>query len=108
MLGAAHPGPTSLRLVGPSRVRMAVSPGSSDGRHGGDDRDRKVEAVPARQLEAGLDIAATNADGTTELPMPAVLLVDSDRVVRWIDVHPNYATRTEPAEILAALDARSS
>jgi hypothetical protein len=25
------------------------------------------------------------------------------RTIRWIDVHPNYTTRTELAEILAAL-----
>jgi hypothetical protein len=24
-------------------------------------------------------------------------------VVRWIDVHPDYGTRTEPAQILGAL-----
>jgi hypothetical protein len=26
-------------------------------------------------------------------------------VIRWIDVHPDYSTRSEPAAILAALDA---
>jgi hypothetical protein len=36
--------------------------------------------------------------------MPTVLVLDGSAVIRWIDVHPNYATRTEPAEILAALD----
>ncbi|MGW4072084.1 hypothetical protein ACWELB_00885 [Streptomyces asiaticus] len=35
--------------------------------------------------------------------MPTVVIVDADGVVRWIDVHPNYPTRTEPAQILAAL-----
>ena len=68
---------------------------------------RPAEPVRARQLAAGLDIAATNADGTTELPMPTTLIVGGDHIIRWIDVHPNYATRSEPAEILAALDASS-
>jgi hypothetical protein len=31
-------------------------------------------------------------------------LVDGQGVIRWIDVHPDYTTRTEPAEILAAVD----
>jgi hypothetical protein len=26
-------------------------------------------------------------------------------VVRWVDVHPDYTTRSEPAQVLAALDA---
>ncbi|MGH7732857.1 MAG: peroxiredoxin-like family protein, partial [Gemmatimonadales bacterium] len=65
---------------------------------------RPSDEVRSRQLGAGLDIAATNADGTTGLPMPTVLVLDGSGVIRWIDVHPNYATRTEPAEILAALD----
>ena len=58
----------------------------------------------AAQLQLGLDLAAVNADGTAAIPMPTTLIVDPDRVVRWIDVHPDYTTRSEPAEILAALD----
>jgi hypothetical protein len=26
-------------------------------------------------------------------------------VVRWVDVHPDYTSRSEPVQILAALDA---
>jgi peroxiredoxin len=59
----------------------------------------------AAQLELGLDLSAVNADGTTGLPMPTTVIVDTDRVVRWVDVHPNYNTRSEPDQILAALDA---
>jgi peroxiredoxin len=62
----------------------------------------------AAQLELGLDLTAVNADGTTGLPMPTTIIVDADRVVRWIDIHPNYATRSEPNQILAALDAVAS
>ena len=40
--------------------------------------------------------------------MPTTLIVDADHVIRWIDVHPNYATRSEPAEILAALTSQES
>ena len=36
--------------------------------------------------------------------MPTTVIVDADHVIRWIDVHPDYSTRSEPAAILAALD----
>jgi peroxiredoxin len=61
--------------------------------------------VRSAQLELGLDLTAVNADGTTGLPMPTTIIVDADHAVRWIDIHPNYATRSEPNQILAALDS---
>ncbi len=62
------------------------------------------EDVRAAQGALGLDVAAVNADGTHTLPMPTVAVVDARGTLRWIDVHPNYTTRTEVAEILAAVD----
>lgn len=62
------------------------------------------EEARAKQLELGLDLTAINADGTTTLPMPTTAILEPDGTVRWIDVHPDYATRSEPVEILAALD----
>jgi peroxiredoxin len=56
------------------------------------------------QLSHGLDLREANADGTATLPMPTTLIVDGDHMVRWVDVHPDYTTRSEPEEILAALD----
>jgi peroxiredoxin len=58
----------------------------------------------AAQLQLGLDLTVVNADGTTAVPMPTTVIVDANHVIRWIDVHPDYSTRSEPAEILAALD----
>ncbi|MCW2719266.1 peroxiredoxin-like family protein [Pseudonocardia sp.] len=58
----------------------------------------------AAQNALGLDLTVVNADGTTGLPMPTVVLLDADGILRWIDVHPDYTTRTEPAEVLAAVD----
>lgn len=57
----------------------------------------------AAQLALGLDVAEGNADGTASIPMPTVVVVDRAGVIRWIDVRPNYADRTEPDEILRAV-----
>ena len=46
-------------------------------------------AARATQLQLGLDLTA---------------VLDADRVRRWIDIHPDYSTRTEPTEVLHALD----
>jgi peroxiredoxin len=59
----------------------------------------------AMQLQFGLDLTEVNADGTTTVPMPTTLITDGDATVRWVDVHPDYSNRSEPAAILAALDA---
>jgi peroxiredoxin len=59
----------------------------------------------AAQAKAGLDLKNVNADGTPALPMPTVVVVDAEGIIRWIDVHPNYSTRSEPEDILAAVTA---
>ena len=35
--------------------------------------------------------------------MPTVVTADAAGVIRWIDVHPDYTTRTEPDQILQAI-----
>ena len=60
--------------------------------------------VREAQLDGGLDLTQVNADATTELPMPTTVVVDAAGVIRWIDVHPDYSSRSEPAEIVAAVD----
>ena len=65
---------------------------------------RPSDEARAAQLQLGLDLAAVNADGTTGIPMPTVAILDAGHVLRWIDVHPDYSTRTEPAQVLDALD----
>lgn len=64
---------------------------------------RPADDALGLQLEHGLDLAAVNADGTPALPMPTTAILDSDRILRWIDVHPDYTTRTEPETILLQL-----
>jgi peroxiredoxin len=62
-------------------------------------------AVVEAQAKLGLDVVQRNINGAGALPMPTVVVVNADGIIGWIDVHPNYATRTEVPEILAALDA---
>lgn len=62
-----------------------------------------AEEVLAAQRALGLDIRDGNAAGSSELPMPTVLIVNQDRTVRFADTHADYTERTEVADILAAL-----
>jgi len=65
----------------------------------------ETEEVMAAQRLLGLDLTKANAEAATALPMPTVLIVDTDHVVRFVDVQPDYTARTEVADILAALGA---
>jgi peroxiredoxin len=64
---------------------------------------QQADEVLEAQRKLGLDLAQVNAEGSTELPRPTVLIVDQDRTVRFVDVQPDYTARTEVADILAAL-----
>jgi peroxiredoxin len=58
----------------------------------------------AAQLQLGLDLTSVNADGTATLAMPATVILDASHTVRWIDVHADFSTRTEPRRVIGALD----
>jgi peroxiredoxin len=64
---------------------------------------RQADEVLAAQHKLGLDLAQVNAEGSVNLPMPTVLVVDTDRTVRFVDIQPDFTARTEVAAILAAL-----
>ncbi|MFZ3267973.1 MAG: peroxiredoxin-like family protein [Mycobacterium sp.] len=64
---------------------------------------QQADEVLDAQRRLGLDLASVNAEASTELPMPTVLIVDPDRTVRFVDVQPDYTARTEVADILEAL-----
>ena len=66
-----------------------------------------TDDVQAAQRAMGIDLRDANADGTPHLPMPTVAIADSSGVIRWIDIHPNYATRTGFNDILAAVESLS-
>jgi peroxiredoxin len=60
-------------------------------------------SAPVREAMQTLGTDLEKVNGTWELVHPAVLVVDRDRVLRFVDVHPDFVTRTEPTEILEAL-----
>lgn len=52
----------------------------------------------------GVNLAGRNADGSWELPLTGTFVIDTDGVIRFADVHPDFMTdRTAPEAILAAL-----
>ncbi|RSD19645.1 peroxiredoxin-like family protein [Amycolatopsis eburnea] len=60
-------------------------------------------SAPVREAMQTLGTDLEKVNGTWELVHPAVLVVDRDRVLRFVDVHPDFVTRTEPADIIEAL-----
>lgn len=49
-------------------------------------------------------LPAITGTGTWDLPMPAVVVIGQDRVVRFADVAPDWLARTEAEPVLAALE----
>ena len=86
------------------RFPVLSDPGSTLGRAAAIMTQPGAEALAA-QVKLGLDLEEVNADGTQAIPMPATLILDRDLIVQWVDVHPDYSKRSEPEQILAALDA---
>ncbi len=58
--------------------------------------------VPAGQPTPGW-IGELTGTGTAELPQPAVIVIDPDRVVRFVDVSPDWLDRTEAPLVIDAL-----
>ena len=52
-----------------------------------------------------LDLAKFNGDASWTLPIPARFLIDQQGIVRMAESDPDYTTRPEPSETLAALTA---
>ena len=60
---------------------------------------------PSKQaaLSRNSPIGDVTGTGTWELPKPAVLVVGQDRVVRFVDVSPDWLVRTEAGPIIEAV-----
>jgi hypothetical protein len=102
--GAAEPNGEARGAFAREQAELAASvPGSiTAGRLG--ILTQPSKEARATQLQLGLDLTSVNADGTGTLPMPATVILDATRTVRWIDVHPDYSTRTEPSQVIDALN----
>lgn len=55
--------------------------------------------------ELGFDVADSNADATARVPFPSVYVIDEAGRIRFADIHVDYTTRTEVADILDAVRA---
>ena len=53
----------------------------------------------------GLDLETANGDDTFTLPVPATYVVATDGTIRFAVADPDYTTRAEPADVVAALHA---
>ncbi|WP_044561371.1 peroxiredoxin-like family protein [Azospirillum sp. B4] len=62
-------------------------------------------ATQAASLAKGSHLGEVTGTGTWDLPMPTVLLLDRDGIVRHVDVTPDWLARTEPGPILQAARA---
>jgi peroxiredoxin len=62
-----------------------------------DEASRKLALANNRPIG---DVTGT---GTWELPMPTAVVIDRSRVVRFVDVHPDWLIRTEAEPILSAV-----
>jgi peroxiredoxin len=52
-----------------------------------------------------LDITKYNGDASWTLPMPARFVIDQRGIIRYAESDPDYTTRPEPEDTLAALRA---
>jgi peroxiredoxin len=63
------------------------------------------EASRQASLARGAPIGEVTGTGSWELPMPAVIVIDRDRIVRFVEVSPDWLVRTEAQPIIAAVRA---
>jgi peroxiredoxin len=52
-------------------------------------------------LSFGIDLSKHNGESSGTLPMPGRIVVDSDGIVRAVDVDPDYTKRPEPDKTVA-------
>jgi peroxiredoxin len=66
------------------------------------------EGSRASALAKGNFIGDVTGTGTWELPMPTVVVIGHDRIVRFADVSPDWMIRTEAVPIVQAVKALAS
>ena len=60
------------------------------------------DATHQMLLEYGIDIEDASGDDHHILPVPAVFIVDTDGIIRFDYVNPDYKIRIDPEELLEA------
>jgi len=55
-----------------------------------------------RMLNLGIDLEKATGDTSHVLPVPAVFILGTDGVIRFVHYDPNFKVRMDPAEILKA------
>jgi peroxiredoxin len=60
-------------------------------------------ASQAHARASGTDLGEVLGTGQWELPMPTIVVIGQDRVVRFADVHPDWLVRTEAETVLEAV-----
>ena len=54
-------------------------------------------------IQMKIDLPRYNGDDSWELAMPARFIIDREGIIRYADFDPDYTTRPDPEETLAAL-----
>ena len=62
-------------------------------------------AVSPQAPDKGSDLGAELGTGSWELPMPTIVVIDANRVVRFADVHPDWLVRTEADVVIDSVRA---
>jgi peroxiredoxin len=63
------------------------------------------EASQAAQRARGGSIGDVTGTGTWELPQPTMVVIGRDRLVKFVDVSPDWLVRTEAEPVIAAVRA---
>jgi peroxiredoxin len=63
------------------------------------------DAAQAMLQANGVDLERYNGEGARELPVPATFIVGRDRRILFAAADADFRRRTEPADVVAALDA---
>lgn len=63
------------------------------------------EASQAYAKAKGADLAAVTGTGTWDLPMPTIVVIGQDRIVRFAEVTPDWMARTEAEPVIEAVRA---
>lgn len=62
------------------------------------------EKTVKKYVQYGIDVAESNGTGTSELPIPATYVIDTDRTIRYAFVDENYRERADYDEVLMVLN----